>query len=58
MTPPDLIRMCVSLSADVCRVSESHATWYNQDHIGRIVSRVAGYGDTDGEARTNEDELE
>lgn len=49
---------CPAMRADAATVAVNvRANWYDQDHIGFIVSRMAGYGDTDGESRINEDEL-
>lgn len=50
---------CPAMRADAAVVATNvRANWYDQDRIGFIVSRVAGYQDTDGESRTNEDEVE
>lgn len=48
---------CPAMRADVATVATNvRANWYDQANVGFITRRMAGYGDTAGESRTNEDE--
>lgn len=48
---------CPAMRADALTVAVNvRGNWYDQAHIGFVTQRVAGHGDTNGEARVNEDE--
>lgn len=48
---------CPAMRADGLAVAVNvRARWIDRERVGFITGRMAGYGDTDGESRTNEDE--
>lgn len=48
---------CPALRADSTTVATNvKAKWYDQDHVGYVTDRMAGYDDTAAEVRVQEDE--